>query len=281
VPGSFIEALTRVLAQVASDPGLVAEALLLPSESLLAEEMDVVEPDAIHAVRTQVLRNIAECLQEPLHDVYRKYQMTGAYSPDADSAGRRALRNLALAYLMETQTPQARALVYAHFNTADNMTDSYAALAILADLDCPERTQALEAFYARWQGEPLVVDKWLRVQAVSRLPDTLARVTQLLAHPAFSLQNPNKVYALIGGFSQGNHVRFHAADGSGYAFLTDQVIALDPLNPQVAARLARGFDRWRKLDAGRQVYARSALERIRNTAGLSKDVSEIVTKGLQ
>ncbi len=126
-----------------------------------------------------------------------------------------------------------------------------------------------------------MVDKWLRVQAVSRLPDTLAQVTQLLVHPAFSLKNPNKVYALIGAFSQGNHVRFHAADGSGYAFLAEQVIALDVLNPQMAARMARGFDRWRKLDAGRQMHARSALERIRNTAGLSKDVSEIVTKGLQ
>jgi aminopeptidase N len=281
VPRSFIEALTRVLADAASDPAFAAEALLPPSESLLAEQMDVVEPDAIHAVRTQLLRSIAECLQEPLHDAYRKYAVIGAYSPDAESAGRRALRNLALAYLMETQTPQARALVYAHFRTADNMTDSSAALAILADFACPERAQALDAFYARWQDEPLVVDKWLRVQAVSRLPETLAHVTQLLVHPAFSLKNPNKVYALIGGFTQGNHVRFHAADGSGYAFLADQVIALDSLNPQVAARMARGFDRWRKFDASRQVHARNALERVRNTAGLSKDVSEIVTKGLQ
>jgi aminopeptidase N len=281
VPRSFIEALTRVLAQAAGDPAFAAEALLPPPENLLAEQMDVVAPDAIHAVRTQLVRNIAECLQEPLHDAYRKYKITSAYSSDADAAGRRALCNLALAYLMETQTPQARALVYEHFDTAGNMTDSSAALAILADFDCPERTQALEAFYGRWQGEPLVVDKWLRVQAVSRLSATLAQVTQLLAHPAFSLKNPNKVYALIGAFSQGNHVRFHAADGGGYAFLADQVIALDPLNPQVAARMARGFDRWGKFDAGRQVHARSALERIRNTAGLSKDVSEIVTKGLQ
>jgi aminopeptidase N len=278
---TFMEALSRVLASARSDPAFAAEALLLPSENLLAEHMDVVDPDAIHAMRTQLLRNIAERLHEPLQDAYRKYKVTDAYSPDAVAAGRRALSNLALAYLMETQTSQARALVYEHFNTADNMTDSSAALAILADFDCPERTRALESFYARWHDEPLVVDKWLRLQAVSRLPDTLARVTQLLAHPAFSMKNPNKVYALIGGFSQGNHVRFHAADGSGYAFLAEQVIALDALNPQVAARLARGFDRWRKFDAGRQAHARNALERIRNTSGLSKDVSEIVTKGLQ
>jgi aminopeptidase N len=270
-----------VLAQAASDPAFAAEALLPPAESLLAEHMDVVAPDAIHAVRTQLLRDIAASLQELLYDTYQRFEMQQAYSPDADAAGRRALRNLVLAYLMETQTAQARTLVHGHFNAADNMTDSFAALAILADFDCPERTRALEVFHARWQNEPLVVDKWLRVQATSRLPGALACVAQLLEHPAFSMKNPNKVYALIGGFSQGNHVRFHAADGRGYAFLADQVIALDPLNPQVAARMARGFDRWRKFDAGRQLHARSALERIRNTAGLSKDVSEIVTKGLQ
>jgi aminopeptidase N len=151
---------------------------------------------------------------------------------------------------------------------------------VLADFDCAERRQALEAFYARWRDEPLVIDKWLRVQAMSRLPGTLAEVKRLTAHPAFSIRNPNKVYALIGGFSQGNHVRFHAADGSGYAFLAEQVIALDALNPQVASRLARGFDRWKKFDAGRQAHARAALERIRATPGLSKDVAEIVTKAL-
>jgi len=281
VPQSFIDAAARIIAQAPSDPAFAAEALMPPLESFLAEQMSVVEPDAIHAVRTQLLRNIGERLHEQLREVYRRCKVTGAYSPDAASAGERALRILALAYLMETRTQEARALVFAHFEAADNMTDSSAALAILADFDCPERTQALDAFYARWQDEPLVVDKWLRVQAMSRLPDTLGHVTQLLAHPAFSMKNPNKVYALIGGFSQGNHVRFHAADGSGYAFLADQVIALDKLNPQVAARMARGFDRWRKFDAGRQLHARGALERIRNTAGLSKDVSEIVTKGLQ
>ena len=280
VPQSFIDAVARVLAQAPSDPAFAAEALTLPQESFLAEQMAVADPDAIHAIRTQLLRNVAERLYEQLRDTYHGCKTTGAYSPDAASAGKRALRNLALAYLMETQTQEARALVAAHFKAADNMTDSSAALAILADFECPERMQALESFYHRWQHEPLVVDKWLRVQALSRLPDTLARVAQLLAHPAFSIKNPNKVYALIGGFGQGNHLRFHAADGSGYAFLADQVIALDKLNPQVAARMARGFDRWKKFDSGRQAHARRALERIRAT-GPSKDVSEIVTKGLQ
>jgi aminopeptidase N len=154
-----------------------------------------------------------------------------------------------------------------------------AALAALAGTDCPERLPALEAFYAKWQDEPLVVDKWLAVQAASRLPRTLARARELLAHPAFDLKVPNKVYALIRSFSA-NHVRFHAADGAGYAFLADRVIELNGLNPQVAARMARGFDRWRKFDAGRQAKARAALERIRDAQGLSRDVAEIVGKSL-
>jgi aminopeptidase N len=172
-----------------------------------------------------------------------------------------------------------RALCYEQFKSADNMTDAMAALIALANLDCEERQLALEEFHARWKDEPLVVDKWLAVQAGSRLPGTLARVKELLAHPAFDLKVPNKVYALIRGFSA-NHVRFHAADGAGYEFLADRVIELNALNPQVAARMARGFDRWRKFDAARQAKARAALERIREAAGLSRDVAEIVSKAL-
>jgi aminopeptidase N len=154
-----------------------------------------------------------------------------------------------------------------------------AALTCLAQLDCPERDKALSEFYARWQDEPLVVDKWLAVQAGARLPDTLGRVRGLLGHAAFDIKVPNKVYALIRTFSV-NHVRFHAADGSGYAFLADEIIALNALNPQVAARMARGFDRWKKFDAARQAKARGELERIRDAQGLSRDVAEIVTKAL-
>jgi aminopeptidase N len=159
------------------------------------------------------------------------------------------------------------------------MTDAMAALTCLANADCPEREPALQAFYDKWRDESLVVDKWLMVQATSRLPGTLARVQQLLQHPAFDIKVPNKVYALIRSFSA-NHVRFHAADGAGYGFLTDRVIELNALNPQVAARMARGFDRWRKFDAERQAHARRQLERIRDAEGLSRDVAEIVGKSL-
>jgi aminopeptidase N len=182
---------------------------------------------------------------------------------------------------METRTPDACNLVFRQFSSADNMTDSAAALAILADFDSEERTRVLDSFYERWSDEPLVVDKWLRAQAMSRLPGTLTEVRRLTDHPAYSIRNPNKVYALLGGFSTGNHARFHAADGSGYEFLVDQIIVLDRLNPQVAARITRAFDRWRKFDAGRQRNAQAALQRILRTTGLSKDVTEIVQKSLQ
>jgi aminopeptidase N len=280
-PESFVDAFGRVLAAASDDPAFAAEALTLPSETFLAEQMEVVDPDAVHSVRTGLARDVAELLRDELLAVYRANEVAGPYSPDAPSAGKRALRNLCLAYLMETRSREACDLVFAQFEKADNMTDALAALAILADFDCGERTRALESFHERWKDEPLVMDKWLRVQATSRLPSTLAEVKRLTAHPAFSIRNPNKVYALIGGFTAGNPVRFNAVDGSGYAFLADQVIALDKLNPQLAARMARGFDRWRKFDAGRQQHARSALECIRATPGLSKDVNEIVTKGLQ
>ena len=160
------------------------------------------------------------------------------------------------------------------------MTDSLAAMAALAQIDCEERSRALERFYGRWKDEALVLDKWLAVQAGSRLPGTLAEVKRLMHHPVFDMKNPNKVRALISTFCHGNHLHFHAADGSGYRFCADAVIALDALNPQVAARLARAFDRWKKFDAGRQRHARAELERIRAAASLSKDTLEVVGRAL-
>ncbi|MFL6573079.1 MAG: aminopeptidase N, partial [Burkholderiales bacterium] len=258
------------------DPAFAAEALSLPAETFLAEQLEVVDPDALHESRNRLRRELGRQLEKDLLSLYRALRSEGAYSPDAQSIGRRALRNLCLSYLVEVGHS---ALAYEQFRTAGNMTDMMAALTALANCECPERQPALDAFHARWQGEALVVDKWLAVQATSRLPGTLARVHELLSHPAFDIKVPNKVYALIRAFAS-NHVRFHAADGSGYAFLADQVIRLDTLNPQVGARMARAFDRWRKFDPQRQAKAKAALERIRDSKGLSRDVGEIVTKAL-
>jgi len=273
-PASFVDAARKILAD--PDPAFAAEVLSLPGEAFLAEQMDIVDPDGLHESRNALRRAVATALKNEFHSKYGELQIKGPYSPDAVSSGKRALRNLSLGYLGETGLS---ALAYEQFKGADNMTDSMAALGVLANLDCAERQPALDAFHARWKDEPLVVDKWLAVQAGSRLPDTLARVKQLLAQPTFDLRVPNKVYALIRTFAA-NHVRFHAADGSGYAFLADQVIALNALNPQVAARMARGFDRWKKFDENRKNKSRAALERIRDAKDLSRDVAEIVTKAL-
>ncbi|HKC43425.1 MAG TPA: aminopeptidase N [Burkholderiales bacterium] len=279
IPPAFVVAFANVLRDGPEDPAFAAEALGLPSETYLAEQMAVVDPDAIHAVRVHVRRELARTLRSELLGAYQSMTVPGPYSPDAKSAGKRALRNLALGYLMELEAPDVRALCAKQFDAADNMTDRMAALAALANSRAPERDLALERFYADWKHEPLVVDKWLAVQATSRLPDTLERVKRLTKHEAFDVRNPNKVYALIRSFAA-NHVRFHAADGAGYAFAADWVLELNRLNPQIAARIARAFDRWRKFDAGRQAHARAALERIRDAQGLSKDVAEVVTKAL-
>lgn len=271
---AFLEAARQVMRD--PDPAFVAEALTLPGETFLAEQMARVDPDRLHESRNKLRRALASNLKDEFRSAYERLASQGPYSPDAKSMGRRALRNLSLGYLGELGDTK---LAWEQFQRADNMTDAMAALGTLANLDCAERDPALAAFYAKWKDEPLVVDKWLAVQAGSRLPGTLETVKRLLKHPAFDLKVPNRVYALIRTFAA-NHVRFHAADGGGYAFLADQIVALNALNPQVAARMARAFDRWKRFDDARQAHARKQLERIRDTQALSKDVSEIVGKAL-
>ncbi len=280
-PAKFVAAFARVLADATRDPAFTAEALALPSESYVGEQMDIVDPDAIHAVRVALRRQLATALRTELLATWRAMALPGAFSPDAASAGKRALRNLCLSYLMELESDdEVAGLCVAQFDAADNMTDSMAALTALANSARPERHAVLERFHARWRDEALVLDKWFAVQAMSRLPDTPARVRALMQHPDFDIRNPNRARAVISSFCHFNAVHFHAADGSGYAFLADAVTQLDALNPQVAARLARAMDRWRKFDVGRQAHARAALERIRDREGLSKDVTEVVTRAL-
>jgi aminopeptidase N len=161
-----------------------------------------------------------------------------------------------------------------------NMTDVMAALSALANCGVPERQEALDDFYRQWQGEPLVVDKWLTLQATSSLEDTLETVKNLLTHPAFSLNNPNKVRALLGAFGTGNHVRFHAASGSGYSFLAEQILTLDRINPQIASRLMTPFTSWKRYDTNRQQLMREQMARIAGQQGLSAGVHELVQKSL-
>ncbi|MBL8487659.1 MAG: aminopeptidase N [Rhodocyclaceae bacterium] len=279
-PAGFAEAAGRLLDRQAEvGPAFVAEALTLPPEATLAEMMDVVDPEALHAARNGLRLHLARELEGPLRAVHAALAPAGPYAPAPAAAGRRALRNLCLAYLLELEKPDDRQLAFHQYRHADNMTDQFAALAALAQFHCTEREDALGDFYRRWHQEALVVDKWLAVQAGSRLTDTLATVRKLSRHQAFDLGNPNKVYALLRTFGA-NLPRFHAADGEGYAFLAEQIRELDGRNPQVAARLARCFDRWRRFDAGRQAHARRALEGLRDHPGLSRDVGEIVERAL-
>ncbi|HEX7954217.1 MAG TPA: aminopeptidase N, partial [Burkholderiales bacterium] len=229
-PDSFFKAFGRILADASADPAFAAEALGLPSEGYIAEQMEEIDPDAIHAVRRSLRKGIALALRGELLATYATSTAPKPYSPDARSAGLRALRNLCLGYLMELDDAEILALCTRQFEGADNMTDSMAALAALANAEGGAREAALRKFYEKWKDEPLVLDKWFAVQATSRLPDTLASVKRLMQHPAFTLTNPNRVRSVVSSFCHANQVRFHAADGSGYAFAADQVLAIDALN---------------------------------------------------
>ncbi len=203
----------------------------------------------------------------------------GAYSPDPVSVGRRALRNLCLDYLIAPGSAAAIATAVEQMNSADNMTDQIAALGLLAATGCPEREAALARFFEQWQLAALVVDKWFTAQAASPLTDAAA-VYALTRHPAFDIRNPNKVRAVIGAFARMNPLHFHALDGSGYRFLAEQVLTIDAMNPQIAARLAGAFNLWKKFDASRQELIRQQFARIGDATGLSRDTREIVTRAL-
>ncbi len=280
VPASYAEAVGRVLADGSRDPAFAAECLQLPGEGFLAERMEVADPDAIHQARVHLMREIATRYRTRFEGAFRHFAVQGPYSPDAAAAGRRALRNTALGYVSTIDDGTSRALAFLEYRRAENMTDAMAALTCLSHSAGAERERALSMFLEKWKEEALVVDKWFRVQATSSLPGTIERVQALAAHSAFDLRNPNRARSLLHSFAMDNPVHFHAADGSGYLWIASQVVALDRLNPQVASRLARAFDRWKKYDAGRQGHARAALESIRDAEGLSSNVREVVDRSL-
>ena len=262
------------------DAALRAEVLTLPSESYLADQMAVVDVEGIHGARERVRRRVAEVLAAELLGVYESNRETGPYRFSPEAIGRRAIKNLALYYLMAGPRPAAVDLCRSQFAAAHNMTDVMAALRYLVDLGGTDGEAALAQFYERWSGESLVIDKWFSLQATSHREDALERVQGLMGHPDFSLGNPNRVRSLIGAFATGNPVRFHRADGAGYRFLADRVLELDPLNPQIASRLLRGLIRWRRYDAGRQALMRAELERVLRSESLSKDSYEVASKAL-
>ncbi len=277
---AFASAWGRLLSDERLDGSLRALALTLPAERVVAQEMEVIEPDAIHAARVFMGRELATIHEEALWSIYRALAPAGPYRHERESIDRRRLRNVALRLLVDRGGEEAIEAAWAQFEGADNMTDAQAAFLVLADQTHPRRDQVIRAFYDRWHEDPLVLDKWFAIQAGSSRSDTLECVRRLAEHPDFNRANPNRVRALVGAFCSGNQVRFHAPSGEGYEFLADFVLELDGSNPQVASRMASIFNDWRRYDEGRQALMQGQLERIASNGALSKDVYEIVHRAL-
>jgi aminopeptidase N len=265
----------------ARDPAFAAQVLALPSETEIAQEIGAdVDPDTVHRARESLREVVGRRLKERLLAQRDELASSGRYSPDAASAGRRALRNVALDLIAAGNSELGERLALQQFRTAANMTDRLAGLAVLATIPGEARESALRDFADRYRDDPLVLDKWFALQATIPEADALDRIRRLMEHPAFSLTNPNRVRSLVGSFSVGNPTQFHRRDGAGYAFLADTVLVLDPTNPQVAARLLTAFGPWRTMEAGRRTEAETALRRIARQADLSPDVSDIVQRSL-
>ena len=276
---TFIDAMRKILVDQTLDSAFRENALLLPSESMVAEQMETVNPQAIHLARQSMRKTIGETLRNDLLAQYEANLTPGEYSPDAISAGKRGLKNLALAYLSAAADKDIHMLAQRQFDRAGNMTDRVAALVSLIHSAAPGAADALERFYAEFDNEALVLDKWFAIQAAAPVTD-VAAVRALMKHPAFTLKNPNRARSLIFNFCNGNPAQFHAPDGSGYAFWAEQVKALDSLNPQVASRLARSMDRWRRYAPALQTQMKKALQKVAGTGKLSNDVNEVVSKAL-
>ena len=275
---AVIEAVRRTLTDAALDPAFVGEAVLLPSESFIGDQMAVVDPDRIFAAREALRRDLSLALATEWRTAYDATAGEPyAYTPAAK--GRRRLKNVALGYLAADGSAAAAQRAFSQFETCDNMTDRQAALTVLVSGDSDLRVAALDIFYNRYSDNPLVLDKWFSTQALSTRTDTPAEVEQLADHPDFTLANPNRARALIGAFSV-NQRAFHEASGRGYRFVADQIIALDRLNPQTAARMVPPLGRWRRFDDARATLMRAELDRILAAPGLSKDLFEQASKSL-
>ncbi|MGX5713065.1 aminopeptidase N [Sphingopyxis terrae subsp. ummariensis] len=275
---AVVDAVAQTLRGRGEDPAFVAEAVLLPSEAFIGDQMLTVDPDAIRRERLALQAAIGRALEEEWRAI-----LAGKAPPATDlsphAKGERRLRGVALAYLAATGIADIPALVFGVFSDADGMTERQAALATLAHGDSDERAHALDIFYQRYRDNPLVLDKWFQVQAWSMRPDTVEAVRQLAEHPDFTLSNPNRVRSLYGAFT-GNQAAFHQADGAGYRLIADLVIALDPRNPQTAARMIPPLGRWKRFDEARAAMMRAELERILAQPGLSRDTTEQASKSL-
>jgi aminopeptidase N len=275
---AVIAAVRSLLSSNALDPAFVGETVVLPAEAFVGDQMLVVDPDGIHAAREALRADLASALKDQWQATYAAHA-GGPFEYSPAAKGARRLRNVALGYLAAGGSADAGAIAFAQMEQADNMTDRQAALATLANSNADERVAALDIFYNRYRTNPLVIDKWFSTQAFSIRTDTVEAVRALQDHPDFTLHNPNRVRSLIGAFA-GNQHQFHSASGAGYRILADTIIALDAINPQVAAKQVPALGRWARFDAARQLLMKGELQRIIATQGLSKDVFEQASKSL-
>ncbi|XP_020115205.1 puromycin-sensitive aminopeptidase isoform X2 [Ananas comosus] len=276
---NFVDGIRSILCNSSLDKEFISKAITLPGEGEIMDMMAVADPDAVHAVRTFIKKQLALQLKEEFLATLKNNRSSEPYVFDHPSMARRALKNTSLAYLASLNEPELTELALNEYKSATNMTEQFAALAAIAQNPGQVRDDVLADFYNKWQDDFLVVNKWFALQAMSDIPGNVANVQKLLSHPAFDLRNPNKVYSLIGGFC-GSPVNFHAKDGSGYKFLGDVVLQLDKINPQVASRMVSAFSRWRRYDETRQTLAKAQLEMIMSANGLSENVYEIASKSL-
>jgi len=274
-----VTALHRTLCDERATPALRAQLLTPPGETYLAEQEDEVDPGAIHRARRFYLKQVAAALTDDLHRIYRQLTATGPYRYTPEEASRRSLRNLCLDWLLQSGRDAYRNLAVRQYHDSDNMTDRLAALRALADGAAPEADSLLADFHQRCRDEALVLDKWFALQAAAPGEATLERVTALAAHPDFNLKNPNRCRALFGTFAHANPAAFHRPDGAGYRLVAEQVVRLDRINPQIAARLVGALARWRRLEPQRRKLLHRQLERLRADCR-SSDVLEIVDKAL-
>jgi aminopeptidase N len=272
------QALGAAIADAQLDDLMRGELMILPAESYIAEQLDAADPQAIRTARESLKAWLGRSLHEPLVALHRRAAAV-PYGRDAAARGARKVKTQSLVYLAAAAPQEAAALAAAQYDGADNMTDRQGALMVLAGLDVPERESRLADFHRRQAGNALVIDKWFSLQAGSLHPDALAQVRALAAHPDFTMANPNRVRALYMALAV-NAGAFHAADGAGYRMIADLILALDPLNPQTAARFVPSLGRWRRIEPVRAALMRAELERIAAAPALSRDTREQVTKSL-
>ncbi|MBL4607904.1 MAG: aminopeptidase N C-terminal domain-containing protein [Pseudomonadales bacterium] len=278
--GALLRGFKSVLSDKGMDKELASKILSLPSEAYLMGLMPSADVSAIHAVRQSFIKQLAMALETEFLDVLNENNLNVEYSASAEQIAQRSLKNCCLQYLMTLGKQNFQEMSAKQFREANNMTDVAAALRAIVHNGAPQSEVTLQEFYNRWKHEPLVVDQWFAIQASSPLENCLSEVKRLMEHPLFELTNPNKVRALIATFCSANLVNFHNPDGSGYEFLSEMVLKLDPINPQIAARIVNPLSRWRQQDEVRSKLMVVALKKIKSEPSLSNDLYEMVSRSL-